>query len=159
MKRIAVIGGGISGLSAAFSLEKQKSQGAPLEYVIFESGARFGGVIKTEQVDGWLLEVGPDSFLSEKSWAADLCRELGLEDQLIGSNDSERVTYLLVEGRLVPIPDGLMFMVPTKFAPTFFSPLFSWHTKLRILREWFYRPSPETGDVTVAAFVERHYGR
>jgi oxygen-dependent protoporphyrinogen oxidase len=159
MKRIAVIGGGISGLSAAFSLEKKKSQDESLEYVIFESGARFGGVIRTEQVDGCVLEAGPDSFLTEKSWAADLCRELGLEDQLIGSNDSDRVTYLLLEGRLVPIPDGLMFMVPTKFAPTFFSPLFSWHTKLRILREWFYPPRPETGDVTVAAFIERHYGR
>ena len=159
MKRIAVIGGGISGLAAAFRLQKKKSQGASLEYVIFESGARFGGVIKTEQVEGYVLEAGPDSFLSEKSWAADLCRELGLEDQLIGSNDSERVTYMLLEGRLVPIPEGLMFMVPTKFAPTFFSPLFSWPTKLKILREWFYPPTPETRDATVAAFVERHYGR
>jgi oxygen-dependent protoporphyrinogen oxidase len=159
MKRIAVIGGGISGLSAAFRLETRRSQGASLEYVIFEAGARLGGVIQTEQVDGCVLEAGPDSFLSEKSWAADLCRELGLEDQLIGSNDAERVTYLLVKGRLLPIPEGLMFMVPTKFAPTFFSPLFSWHTKLKILGEWFYRPRPESPDVTVAGFVERHYGR
>jgi len=159
LKRIAVIGGGISALSAAFRLESKSSQGAPLEYVIFEAGPRFGGVIQTEQVDGCVLEAGPDSFLTEKAWAADLCRELRLEDQLIPSNDSERVTYLLVGGRLIPIPDGLMFMVPTKLAPTLSSPLFSWPTKLGIVREWFYRPSPDSRDVTVAAFLERHYGR
>ena len=134
MKRIAVIGGGISGLSAAFRLQTKSSQGAPLEYVIFEAGARFGGVIQTEQVDGCVLEAGPDSFNTENAWAIDLCRELRLEDQLVPSNDSERVTYLLVAGRLVPIPEGLMFMVPTKLGPTLFSPLFSWHTKLTILR-------------------------
>lgn len=159
MKRIAVIGGGISGLAAAFAIEKLRGQGAAVECTIFESGDRFGGVIKTERVDDCVLEAGPDSFLSEKPWAADLCRELGLEGELIGSNDAGRITYMLVKGRLVPIPDGLMFMVPTRLAPAFFSPLFSWPTKLRILREWFYRPRAEDADSTVAQFVERHYGR
>ena len=158
MKRIAIIGGGISGLAAAFAFEKLRLQGAPVEYAIFESGDRFGGVIKTERIDDCVLEAGPDSFLSEKPWAADLCRELGLENELIGSNDSSRITYMLVKGRLVPIPDGLMFMVPTRLTSAFLSPLFSWHTKLRILREWFYRPT-ENSDSTVAQFVERHYGR
>src|SRR6201981_1695938 len=159
MKRIAIIGGGISGLSAAFSLEQERRQGAQLEYTIFESNSRFGGVIHTERVDDCLLEAGPDSFLTEKPWAADLCRELGLSDQLIGSNDAERRTYILVKGRLIPIPDGLMFMIPTRLASTFLSSLFSWSTKLRILREWFYRPGRDDSDVTVADFVQRHYGR
>lgn len=159
MKRIAIIGGGISGLSAAFTLEKERSRGVQLEYVIFESSARFGGVIQTEHFEDCLLEAGPDSFLTEKQWAADLCRQLGLGDQLIGSNDAERKTYMLVQGRLIAIPDGLMFMVPTRLAPTFFSPLFSWSTKLRIVREWFYRPQANGSDITVAEFVQRHYGR
>ena len=159
MKRIAIIGGGISGLSAAFALEEERVRGAEIEYVIFESGTRFGGVIHTERVDGCLLEAGPDSFLTEKPWAADLCRELGLGDQLIGSNDAQRKTCMLVEGRLVPIPDGVMFMVPTQLAPAFFSPLFSWHTKLRIVREWFFRPQQNDADTSAAAFVEHHYGR
>jgi oxygen-dependent protoporphyrinogen oxidase len=159
MTRIAIIGGGVSGLSAAFALEKQKGRGAGLEYIVFESSPRFGGVIQTERVDDCVVEAGPDSFLTEKPWAADLSRELGLGNQLIGSNDVQRKTYILVKGRLVPLPDGLMFMVPTKFAATFFSPLFSWKTKLRMIRECFYRPVYAGDDSTVAEFVERHYGR
>jgi protoporphyrinogen/coproporphyrinogen III oxidase len=159
MKRIAIIGGGISGLAAAYRLEKQKSKGAEIEYVVFESGDRFGGVVRTERINGCLVEAGPDSFLTEKPWAADLCRDLELGDSLIGSNDAGRATYILVNGRLVPLPDGLMFMVPTKIWSTFFSTLFSWRTKLRMLREWFYRPSPDVPESTVAEFVERHYGR
>jgi len=150
MKRVAIVGGGISGLAAAFALEKQRKLGAALEYVLFESSARFGGVIRTESVDGCVIEAGPDSFLTEKPWAADLCRELGLGGQLIGSNDADRKTYILVKGRLVPLPDGLQFMVPTRLASAFFSPLFSWGTKARILCEWFYRPSGGASDGTVA---------
>jgi len=158
MKRIAIIGGGVSGLSAAYALEKQQRKGAELDYVLFEAGPRFGGVIHTERVGDFVIEAGPDSFLTEKPWAADLCRELGLGDQLIGSNDAERRTYILLKDRPVPLPDGLMFMVPTDLAATFLSPLFSWRTKLRFLREWFYRPSPDLPEGTAAEFVERHYG-
>ncbi len=159
MKRVAIVGGGISGLAAAFALEKRKKLGAAIECVLLESSARFGGVIRTESVDGCVMEAGPDSFLTEKPWAADLCRELGLGDQLIGSNDADRKTYILVNGRLVPLPDGLQFMVPTRLVAAFFSPLFSWGTKARILREWFHRPGSGASDGTVAEFVERHYGR
>jgi oxygen-dependent protoporphyrinogen oxidase len=158
MRRIAIIGGGISGLSAAFYLQQHRLRGAALEFVLFEGGPRLGGSLLTERADGCLIEAGPDSFLTEKPWAADLCRELGLGGQLIGSNDSERKTYILVNGWLVPIPDGLMFMVPTKILPTVFSPLFSLGAKLRMAREWFHPPRPAGGDETVAALVERHYG-
>src|SRR5579863_3368452 len=121
MKRIAIIGGGIAGLAAALVLEKQRAQGAALEYTLFESNFRLGGVVVTEHVDGCVLEAGPDSFLSEKPWATDFCREIGLGDQLIGSNDPDRKTYILVKGKLVAIPDGLMFMVPTKIMPSVLS--------------------------------------
>src|SRR5438309_4557515 len=153
MKRIAIIGGGVSGLSAAYALEKQKKKGAELNYVLFEGGSRLGGVIATERVDDFVIEAGPDSFLTEKPWAAELCRELGIGDQLMASNDAERRTCILLNGRLVPLPDGLMFMVPTDFAATFLSPLFSWRTKLRFLREWFYRPTPAIPESTAAESV------
>src|SRR5207245_10984722 len=129
MTRIAVFGGGIAGLSAAFSLEQNRRAGAPIQYVLYESSPRLGGVLLTERVDGFVIEAGPDSFLTEKQYAADLCRRVGLADQLITSNDAERTTYILVKGQLVAIPEGLMFMVPIKILPTVFSSLSSLATK------------------------------
>jgi oxygen-dependent protoporphyrinogen oxidase len=158
-KRIAVVGGGTAGLSAAYSLQKRKSAGTAIEFVVYEAGQHLGGVIRTERIDDCVIEAGPDSFLTEKPWAADLCRELCLGDQLIASNDAERKTYMLVKGRLLPIPDGLMFMVPTKLLPTFLSPMFSVGTKARIVREWLSPPKPKTTEMSVAEFVQRHYGR
>jgi oxygen-dependent protoporphyrinogen oxidase len=158
MKRIAIIGGGISGLSAAFYLEKARAAGADLEYTLFESGQRLGGSMYSDRVEGCLVEAGPDSFLTEKPWALSLCKELGIADQLIGSNDAERKTYIAVNGRLVVMPDGLMFMVPTQLVPTALSPLFSWSTKLRMARELLHPPRPMHTDETVAELVERHFG-
>jgi oxygen-dependent protoporphyrinogen oxidase len=158
MKRIAIIGGGISGLSAAYVIEEKRRSGTPVEYVLFESQPRLGGVLVTERVEGCLVEAGPDSFLTEKPWAADLCTQVGLGDQLIGSNDSERKTYILVKNKLVVMPDGLMFMVPTKIMPTVLSPLFSARTKLRMATEWFHPRRRSSDDETVAEMVARHYG-
>src|SRR5579863_6573353 len=157
MTRIAIVGGGISGLSAAFALEPHRRAGA-LTYTLYESSPNLGGVLRTEHIDGCIVEAGPDSFISEKPWAADLCRAVGLGDQLIGSNDADRITYILVHGRLIPMPDGLMFMVPTKILPTGLSPLFSWSTKLRMAREFLHPPRPAESDESVASLVERHYG-
>src|SRR5579863_108128 len=158
MTRIAIIGGGISGLAAAYELEEKRRTGLEVEYVLFESSNRLGGVLRTERVDGCLVEAGPDSFVTEKPWAADLCRALGLGEELIGSNDADRKTYILTRGRLVEMPDGLMFMVPTKILPTGLSPLFSLKTKLRMARELFHPPRAVERDESVASFVERHYG-
>lgn len=158
MKRIAIVGGGISGLASAFALEEHRRSGVEVEYVLYESSPRLGGVLRTEYIDGCVVEAGPDSFVTEKPWAADLARSLGLGDQLIGSNDADRKTYILTRGRLVEMPDGLMFMVPTKILPTGLSPLFSWKTKLRMTQELFHPPRAVDHDESVAAFVERHYG-
>ncbi len=159
MPRVAIVGGGISGLSAAFALEKERAKGTPVEYRLFESSARLGGAMYSEIIDGCVIEAGPDSFVSEKPWAAALCRELGIGDQLIGSNDNDRKTWIVARNRLLPLPDGLMFLVPTKILPTAFSPLFSWGTKFRMARELLRPPRPMHGDETVAAFIERHFGR
>ncbi len=158
MTRIAIIGGGISGLAAAFTLEEQRHAGAKVEYVLYESTSRLGGVLRTEHIDGCVVEAGPDSFVTEKPWAADLARDLGAGDQLIGSNDADRKTYILTRGRLVEMPDGLMFMVPTKILPTGLSPLFSWKTKLRMTQELLHPPRAVDHDESVADFVARHYG-
>jgi protoporphyrinogen/coproporphyrinogen III oxidase len=159
MRRVAIIGGGISGLSAAYTLEKERTQGSDVDYVLFESSGKLGGVLSTEHVDGCVIEAGPDSFITEKPWAAQLCRELGLGDQLIGSNDEKRKTYIVVNNRLIAMPDGLMFMVPTKILPTGLSPLFSLSTKMRMVKELFHPPRPVHEDETVAQMVERHFGR
>lgn len=157
MIRIAIIGGGISGLAAAFTLEDHRRAGA-VEYTLYESSPHLGGVLRTEHIEGCIVEAGPDSFITEKPWAADLCRTLGIGDQLIGSNDPDRKTYILLRGRLIPMPDGLMFLVPTKILPTGFSPLFSWTTKLRMAQELLHPPRAAQADESVASLVERHYG-
>src|SRR5215467_8890113 len=96
VKRVAIIGGGIAGLSAAYYLEKARRGGAAIDWVLFEKSDRLGGVIKTEQRDGYVLEAGPDSFLTVKPDGAGLCRDLGIAERLIASNDAERKTYILV---------------------------------------------------------------
>ena len=90
--RVAIIGGGISGLTTAFYLEQERRRGAPLSFTVFEAESRFGGVIQTERVNDCVIEAGPDSFLSSKPWARELCDDLRLSSQLIGSRDDTRKT-------------------------------------------------------------------
>ena len=159
MRRIAIIGGGISGLACAYTLEKQRATGSPIEYVLFESSNRFGGVLQTDRADGYVIEAGADSFLSAKSWARDLCEEIGLRDQLISSRDHERKTYIVVRNQLIPIPDGMQFMVPTSSRAVMTSRLFSAETKLCFLNEYLraQRIKPNSDDESVASFVRRHF--
>lgn len=154
MPRIVIIGGGISGLSAAYYLAKGGAAST-----ILESRPRLGGVIQTEHVEGCTLEAGPDSFLAIKPAALQLIADLGLSSQVIGSNDHLRVTFVRKNGRLVPLPDGLMMVVPTRILPLLTTRLVSWGTKLRMGLEWFRAPQLRPGDESVAEFVEEHYGR
>ena len=157
--RIAIIGGGIAGLSAAYELEQARAAGAAVEYTLFEARERLGGSLSSEVVNGAVLERGPDSFLSEKPAAAELCCELGLGAELTPSNDADRKTYIVVHNRLVPLPDGLMFLVPTKLIPTALTRLFSLPTKLRMALELLHPPRPSgLPDEAVATLVERHFG-
>ncbi|MGO8757123.1 MAG: protoporphyrinogen oxidase [Terracidiphilus sp.] len=157
--RIAIVGGGIAGLAAAYELEKARTAGASVDYTLYEARPRLGGSLASEVVAGAVLERGPDSFISEKPAAAELCRELGLGADLLPSNDIARKTYIVVRNRLVALPDGLMFLIPTKLVPTALTPLFSLPTKVRMALELLHPPRPNNGDESVAALVERHFGR
>jgi oxygen-dependent protoporphyrinogen oxidase len=157
--RTAVIGGGIAGLAAAYELEKARAADPTVRYTLFEAREKLGGAIASEIVQGTVLERGPDSFLSEKTAASALCKELGLASDLIPSNDAQRKTYILVGNELVPLPDGLMFLVPTKLIPTAMTPLFSFPTKARMALELLIPPRRKrTADESVASLVTRHYG-
>ena len=140
--KVVIVGGGISGLSTAYYLAKG---GAPS--TILESRPRLGGVIQTERVEGCTLEAGPVSFLSIKPAALELIADLGLSNDVIGSNDHLRVTFVRKNGRLVPLPDGLMMMVPTKILPLITTGLLGWGTKLRMGLEWFRAPKPKPGEI------------
>lgn len=155
MPSVAIVGGGISGLSTAYYLSK-----AGISSTVIESRPRLGGVIHTEQICNCIVEGGPDSFISVKPWAMDLIRELGLESEVIGSNDHERVTYIRRHGRLVPLPEGVQMLVPTKILPMVTTRLVGWPTKIRMGLEYFRRKdAAPKEDRSVADFVEDHYGR
>jgi oxygen-dependent protoporphyrinogen oxidase len=158
-RRVAVIGGGISGLAAAYTLARARQAGAPIEEMLIEASPCLGGVVRTETVEGFVIEAGPDSFLAEKPQAAAMARELGLGTDLMGSNDHARRTYILHRGRLLPLPDGLMFLVPTRLWPMVTTKLLPLSTKLAAARELFSSPPDgDQGDESVASFVARHFG-
>jgi oxygen-dependent protoporphyrinogen oxidase len=160
-KRIAIVGGGISGLATAYQLARDG-----VEYTLFEASDRLGGIVETVRSHGFVIECGPDSWVTEKPWARELAVELGLEDQIIPSNDEWRRTYVQ-QGRgrlaqLIPIPDGMRMMIPAKWGPLLESPLFSWQARLAYLREprraAELKASAPDQDESVADFVRRHFG-
>jgi protoporphyrinogen/coproporphyrinogen III oxidase len=160
-KRIAIAGGGISGLATAYQLACDG-----VECTLFEASERLGGIVETVRKDGFVIECGPDSWVTEKPWARELAVELGLEDLIIGSNDQWRRTYVQQGGdglaQLVPIPDGMRMMVPAKWGPLLESPLFSLQARLAYQREpkraAELKASAPDHDESVADFVSRHFG-
>jgi protoporphyrinogen/coproporphyrinogen III oxidase len=150
--QIVTVGGGIAGLSAAYDLAK-----AGAAHTLIEKLPRLGGVIQTTVRDGCLIEGGPDSFISQKPEALALIKELGLEQEVIGSNDATRVTYILRHGKLVRLPEGFRMIVPTRVWPLLKSPLVGWGTKLRMGLE-LLRVPVNYPDRSVADFVVDHFG-
>jgi protoporphyrinogen/coproporphyrinogen III oxidase len=157
---IAVVGGGIAGLATAYYLQqKARATGQSASYTLIESGPHFGGKIFTDVRDGFVIEGGPDSFITQKPAATRLCRELGLGDRLIGTNDDRRKVYVLDGGRLRPLPDGVMLVIPTKFAPFALSPLISLPGKMRMGLDLFIPPRQTNGDESLADFIRRRLGQ
>jgi oxygen-dependent protoporphyrinogen oxidase len=151
---VAIIGGGISGLSAAYALSKR---GVP--YLLLEAAPALGGVIRTEVKDGFLLEGGPDSMLAQKPEGIALCRELGLGERLVPTNPEKRSVYVLHERRLHALPEGMMLAVPTKILPFARSGLFSWPGKLRMGLDLVIPGRNGHGDESIASFLRRRFGQ
>ncbi len=154
---VVIIGGGITGLAAAYYLQKY----APpqVTYSLLESDSRWGGKIVTENISGFTIEGGPDSFLTQKPAALNLCRELGLEDRLLGANEVKRKVYVLINGRLRPLPDGVMLVIPTRFTPFVTSSLISLPGKLRMALDLFIPRRRQDGDESLASFIRRRLGQ
>jgi len=160
MKRIAIIGAGIAGLSTAYYLSQFSRQGGQqLEIALLEKEGRLGGSILTEQADGFLMEGGPDCFISEKPWALQLCRELGIEGEVIGTNQQVRRTFILRGRRLHVIPEGFMLLAPTSQWPFIKSSLFSLTGKARMGLDLILPRKKSTEEESLAAFVRRRLGR
>lgn len=163
-RRVIIVGGGIAGLSAAWYAQRAAERaGADVAITVLEAGERWGGKVLTEQVDGladgpFVVEGGPDSFMTQKPWAMELARELGLADRLLGANDHKRSTYVLVRGKPVPLPEGVMLIVPTRLKPFALSPLISPLGKLRMALDFFIPRKRGDEDETLAEFVGRRLG-
>lgn len=160
-KRVAIIGGGIAGLTAAYELARL-SKDKSIQVILFESSERLGGILETVREGEFIIECGPDGWVMEKPWARELAQELGLGEEVIPSNDAQRKTYVLMKGRLVAIPDGMRMMVPKKLefidSSEFFSKSAknSFHRELECAEE--LKANAPAEDESVAAFISRHFG-
>lgn len=160
MNRIIVVGGGIAGLSAAYYATRNKQYD---QITLIESDSRWGGKISTNRVafdDGqFIIEGGPDTFLASKPWGVALCKELGLDERLHGTNQNKKNTYVLNKGRLLPLPEGLAMMIPSDVPSILRSRLISWFGKSRMGLDFLLPAKNVNGDESLGAFVSRRLGR
>lgn len=157
--KLVVVGGGITGLAAAHrAVELARERSAELDLTLVEARDRLGGTIATERAGGFLVEAGPDSFLSEKPWALELCARLGVEHRLVRTHDRFRQVFVWRAGRLHALPAGFQLLAPTKLGPFVRSDLFSWPGKLRMALDLIL-PRGAGDDESLGAFVRRRLGR
>ena len=155
-RRIAVIGGGISGLAAAHRFRELAPQ---CQVTLFEAGSRLGGVVSTVHRDGFQVEQSADNFITTVPWGLDLCQRLGLTGQLVQTNSNCRRTFVVRRGRLHRLPDGFLMMAPTQLWPMAVTPILSPLGKLRAALEYFIPPRRDDDDESMAQFVRRRLGR
>ncbi len=158
--RVVVVGAGLTGLAAAHRLVTRASMlRRPIEVVVLDAKDRIGGAIWTKSVDGFTLEGGADSFITNKPWAFDLCHELGLGGQIIGTDDRNRRSFVVRNGKLLPVPEGFVLMAPSKLGPLLRSPILSVRGKMRMLMDLVIPRKTDDGDESLASFVRRRLGR
>lgn len=166
MKHVVIIGGGITGLAAAHRIvERNHESGKQVDLTLLEAGPRLGGIVQTRERDGFLLESGPDSFIAEKPAALELIKRLGLESHLIKTNEHHRRSFVVRQGRLLPVPEGFHLLAPSRFWPFVRSEIFSWAGKARMAldlllpRRNLNGHAEVTTDESLAQFVRRRLGR
>jgi oxygen-dependent protoporphyrinogen oxidase len=155
-RRIAVVGGGIAGLAAAHRVGELEPAA---EVTLFEASDRLGGVLRSDRRDGWLIERSADMFTTREPWALDLCRRIGIADELIETDARFRRAFVARRGRLVPVPEGFTLMSPAKVWPILTTPLLSPLGKLRLAGEYFVRCKQDSSDESLESFVVRRFGR
>jgi oxygen-dependent protoporphyrinogen oxidase len=155
-EHVVIIGGGISGLVAAYRLQQARNDS--LRVTLLEASDRLGGKILTDRFDGLTIEGGPDSFLSSKPAALNLCEDLAVSDRLIGTTESGGGTYILSHGRLEPLPEGITMLVPTRLRPLLRSRLLTLRGKLRMGLDFAIPRRRDDGDESVGHFVRRRLG-
>jgi len=155
--KVAIIGGGISGLSSAFYVKRlAREKGKDIEVALFEEATTLGGKIKTEHREGFVIERGPDSFVKRKPEALELIKYLGLEEDVVSNQTGQ--SYILKGDQLHPIPKGSVMGVPTNIRPLLDSELLSMDGKIRALNEPFIPPFPEFEDMSVGEFFKARFG-
>lgn len=159
-KRVVVVGGGLSGLAVAHRIhERMGLLRRPVELTLLEARERVGGVIWTDHRDGFIVECGPDSFITNKPWALELCGRLGLKEKLIETDPGRRRSFVVRDGRLTPVPEGFVLMAPQRLGPLLATPVISWRGKFRMLMDLFLPRRDDEAEESLAGFVRRRLGR
>ncbi|RUT27971.1 protoporphyrinogen oxidase [Paenibacillus zeisoli] len=158
-RNIIIIGGGLTGLSAAFYIRKfYREKGIPVQISVLEKGKSMGGKIETLHRDGFVIEKGPDSFLARKTAMIDLAKELELDHELVSMNPGAKKTYIVKRGQLHPMPSGLVLGIPTELGPFLKSGLVSWSGKIRALMDLVIPSRKSAEDESLGHFIERRLG-